>query len=158
MTAGLTAAGLRDAYGAFPTGVVAVCAAVNGTPVGLAMSSFTTVSLAPPLVSVCVQHTSTTWPVLAGRPRVGLSVLGAGQGSLCRRLASKTEDRFAGVGLTVTDDDAVLLDGAAAWFECSPHDVMRAGDHDVVLLRVEKLQRHHGVSPLIFYSGETRDL
>ncbi|MDQ0382889.1 flavin reductase family protein [Amycolatopsis thermophila] len=113
MAAGLTATELRDAYGAFPTGVVAVCAAIKGIPVGLAMSSFTTVSLAPPLVSVCVQHTSTTWPVLAGRPRLGLSVLGAGQGSLCRRLASKTEDRFAGLGLTVTDD-AVLLDGAAA--------------------------------------------
>lgn len=65
---------LRRAFGCFPSGIT-VCALVDGTPVGMAASSFTSVSLAPPLVSVCIQHTSTTWPVLRNRPRLGLSVL-----------------------------------------------------------------------------------
>ncbi|MFE3287545.1 flavin reductase family protein, partial [Streptomyces sp. NPDC059233] len=55
---------LRAVYGAFPTGVTAIAALIDGAPVGLAASSFTTVSLAPPLVSVCMAHTSSTWPVL----------------------------------------------------------------------------------------------
>jgi flavin reductase (DIM6/NTAB) family NADH-FMN oxidoreductase RutF len=87
---------LRQAFGCFPSGVAAVCAVVDGSPVGLAASSFTSVSVAPPIASVCVQHTSTTWPVLRQRPRLGLSVLAEGQDAVCQRLANKNGDRFAG--------------------------------------------------------------
>jgi flavin reductase (DIM6/NTAB) family NADH-FMN oxidoreductase RutF len=158
-TAGaIGASGLRSAYGAFPSGVAAVCAVRDDVPVGFAMSSFVAVSLDPPLVSVCVQHTSTTWPLLVDRPRLGLSVLGRGQSAVCRRLASKTEDRFKDVAVTTTDSGAVLIDGAAAWFECSLHDVVRAGDHDLVLMRVERLLVHGDVEPLVFHGSTFRDL
>jgi hypothetical protein len=62
---------LREAFGCFPSGVTAVCALVDGTPRGMAASSFTSVSLTPPLVSLCVQRTSSTWPLLSDRPRLG---------------------------------------------------------------------------------------
>src|SRR5690606_13074244 len=68
--------GLRRVYGAYPTGVTAVAGLVGGRPVGIAASSFVPVSLTPPLVSVCVAHTSTTWPLLRDLPRIGISVLG----------------------------------------------------------------------------------
>ena len=65
---------LRRVYGSHPGGVTAVCALRDGAPVGIVASSLVGVSMDPPLVSVCVQHTSTTWPLLADRPRTGLSV------------------------------------------------------------------------------------
>jgi flavin reductase (DIM6/NTAB) family NADH-FMN oxidoreductase RutF len=66
---------LRRVFGCFPSGVIAVCASIDGEPVGMAASSFTTVSVAPPLVSICVQNTSTTWPRLRECERLGVSVL-----------------------------------------------------------------------------------
>lgn len=62
---------LRPAFGCFPSGVTAVCADVDGVPAGLAASSFTSVSVEPPLVSVCMQHSSTTWPTCGAGPGSG---------------------------------------------------------------------------------------
>ena len=152
------AASLRMAYGSFPSGVAAVCALRDGAPVGMVVSSFVAVSMQPPLVAVCVQHTSTTWPLLADRPRLGLSVLGSAHDRACRQIAAKTGDRFAGIDHTVTTEGAVLLHDAATWWDCSTHDVMAAGDHDVVLLRVEALQVHDGVAPLVFHSSRFHTL
>lgn len=70
----LDAQRLRQAFGCFPGGVTAVASLVDGEPVGMAVSSFTSVSMAPPLVSVCMQDSSSTWPKLRDRPRLGLSV------------------------------------------------------------------------------------
>jgi Conserved protein/domain typically associated with flavoprotein oxygenases, DIM6/NTAB family len=117
---------VRRVYGAFPSGVIAVCAMRGGAPVGIAASSFVPVSIEPPLVSVCVQQASTTWPLLADRPRLGLSVLGATHDKACRQIAAKTGDRFAGVAFTATDDGAVLLHDAAAWLDCSIHEIVPA--------------------------------
>lgn len=142
---------LRRAYGTFPSGVIAVCGLRDGGPVGIAASSFVPVSMAPPLVSVCVQHTSTTWPRLAECPRLGLSVLGSSQRGVCRQIAAKTGDRFADVAFAATGEGAVLLHGAAAWLDCSIHDTVTAGDHDLILLRVEALRIHEDVRPLVFH-------
>ena len=72
----LTPTSLREAFGHFPSGVVAIAAEVNGVREGLAASTFVPVSLDPPLVSFCVQNISTTWPKLKGVPMLGISVLG----------------------------------------------------------------------------------
>ncbi|WP_432824655.1 flavin reductase family protein [Dactylosporangium sp. CA-092794] len=142
---------LRRVFGAFPTGVTAVAAIVDGTPVGLAASSFTSVSLDPPLVSVCIAHTSTTWPVLRRAPRLGVSVLGAHQEHLGRQLAQRTGNRFAGATWRASVAGEILLDGACAWLDCSIYDVFRAGDHDIVVLRVHDLDADHDVPPLVFH-------
>lgn len=149
---------LRRAYGRFPSGVIAVCALRDGVPVGIAASSFVAVSIEPPLVSICVQRTSATWPLLAGCPRLGLSVLGDGHDAACRQLGSKTGDRFAGIPWYATAAGAVILGGAAAWLECSVHDVIEAGDHDLVLLRVAGLRVHDGIGPLVFHESRFRRL
>jgi flavin reductase (DIM6/NTAB) family NADH-FMN oxidoreductase RutF len=145
---------LRHAFGAFPSGVTALAAlADGGTPVGLAASSFTSVSLDPPLVSVCVAHTSTTWPLLRDRARLGVSVLGAHQADTCRRLAARDSNRFADVDWTATADGAVLIEGASAWFDCSIERLIQAGDHDIVLLRVHELDADHATAPLVFHAS-----
>ncbi|RFS87597.1 flavin reductase [Actinomadura spongiicola] len=156
----MTAVGveLRRVYGAYPTGVTVVAGLVGGRPAGIAASSFVPVSLDPPLVSVCVAHTSTTWPLLRGLPRIGISVLAAHQGRVGRRLGSREGDRFAGVDWRSTPDGCVLIEGAAAWYVCSIEHQFRSGDHDIVVLRVHDLDACTGVPPLVFHGGTFRDL
>lgn len=144
---------LRRVYGAYPTGVAVVAGLVDGRPEGFAASSFVPVSLDPPLVSVCVAHTSTTWPRLRGLPRIGISVLGARQEHVGRRLGSRTADRFAGVAWRSTLDGCVLVDDAAAWYDCSVDQQVRAGDHDIVVFRVHDLDAAPGTSPLVFHAS-----
>ena len=149
---------LRDAYGAFPSGVVGLCAMVDGVPTGMAASSFVAVSLDPPLVAVCVQHTSTTWPRLRDRPHVGVSVLGESHDRAAQRLAAKTGDRFEGLTLGTTPGGAVLIEGASAWLECGVEQELPAGDHTIVLLRIESLDVQPAVAPLVFHSSTYRRL
>ncbi|MEJ2890506.1 flavin reductase family protein [Actinomycetospora aeridis] len=147
----LDASGLRLVLGAHPEGVVALAAVVNGALEGLAVSTFTPVSLEPALVSVCVAHTSTTWPRLRAAPRLGISVLAEDHAQLGRRLASTGQDRFVGTSVTVGASGAVLIDGACAWFDCSVEDEITAGDHLIAVLAV--LEAHHrpDVRPLVFH-------
>ncbi|WP_435174918.1 flavin reductase family protein [Actinacidiphila sp. bgisy145] len=154
----LSATELRRVFGAFPTGVTAIAALVDGVPTGMAANSFTSVSLDPPLLSVCVAHTSTTWPALAGRARLGVTVLGADQERDCAQLAARGADRFAGLDWHATADGAVLLDRGSAWFDCSVEQLVRAGDHDIVLLRVHALDADHAVTPLVFHASRFRRL
>jgi flavin reductase (DIM6/NTAB) family NADH-FMN oxidoreductase RutF len=149
---------LRNAYGCFPSGVTAICAMVGGQPVGLAASSFTSVSLEPPLVSVCVQSSSRTWAVLKAANRVGVSVLGETHGDVCRQLAAKTGDRFTGVDWEASPADALFIRGAAVWLECSIDRIVLAGDHELVLLNVELLRVAPDVPPLVFHGSRFRAL
>jgi flavin reductase (DIM6/NTAB) family NADH-FMN oxidoreductase RutF len=149
---------LRRVFGTFPTGVVAMAAVVDGAPAGMAASSFVSVSLDPPLVSVCVAHTSTTWPVLLPVGRLGISVLGAHQEHAGRQLSAPGADRFAGLDWRATADGAVLLAGASAWLDCAVERQVPAGDHDIVLLRVHDLGADPRVPPLVFHGSAFRRL
>ncbi|MEO6881800.1 MAG: flavin reductase family protein [Mycobacteriaceae bacterium] len=146
---------LRATFGRFPTGVVAVCGLVDGAPVGFAASTFVPVSLDPPLVSFCVQHTSKTWPRLVGLPSLGLSVLGEGHESAARGLAARSGDRFSGLGLQTSAAGAVFLHGSSAWLECTVRDQLTAGDHAIVLLDVQGLLSHD-IEPLVFHNSSFR--
>src|SRR3984885_15656252 len=123
---------LRHVFGAFPSGVAAVAAIVENIPVGIAASSFTSVSLNPALVSLCIAHTSTTWPVLRRAPRLGVSILSAAQERAGRQLADRRGDRFAELSWRATANGAVLLDGASGWLETSVDRQGRGGGHDIV--------------------------
>jgi len=149
---------LRRVYGAYPTGVAVVAGLVGGRPAGIAASSFVSVSLDPPLVAVCVAHTSTTWPLLRERPRIGISVLGAHQEHIGRQLGARTNDRFAGVDWRSTVDGCVLVAGAAAWFDCSIEQQVRSGDHDIVVFHVQDLGAAADVPPLVFHASAFRRL
>lgn len=150
---------LRSAYGAFPSGVVAVCAQVDGEPVGMAVSAFVPVSLDPPLVGICIQNTSNTWPRLREAGVVGVSVLRRTQGPAARQLASKGVDRFAGIPCSVTDRGALVLHEAETWFECAVHEVSSAGDHEFVQLRVLQVSTSGDSSdPMVFHGSKFRSL
>ncbi|WP_084681953.1 flavin reductase family protein [Actinomycetospora chiangmaiensis] len=147
----LDASGLRLVLGAHPQGVIALAAVVDGALEGIAVSTFTPVSLEPALVSVCVAHTSTTWPRLRTAPGLGVSVLAEDHAQLARRLAAPGQDRFVGTSVTVGASGAVLIDGACAWFDCVVENEITAGDHLIAVLAV--LEAHHrpDVRPLVFH-------
>ena len=149
---------LRRVFGCFPSGVTAVCAVVDGDPVGIAASSFTSVSIDPPLVSVCVQDSSRTWPRLRRAARIGLSVLSFGQDSTCHALAAREGDRFSGVRWLPSADGAVFIEGAAAVLDCTLHSELPAGDHVIALLRIERVHADPDVTPLIFHGSRFRQL
>ncbi|WP_329110309.1 flavin reductase family protein [Micromonospora sp. NBC_01699] len=149
---------LRRVFSAFPTGVVAIAALTGGVPMGIVASSFTSVSLDPPIVSLCVAHTSTTWPVLRAARRYGISVLSADQEQACRQLSGRGVDRFAELGWRASGEGAVFLDGASAWLECTPFEQVTAGDHDIILLRVHDLGGDAEISPLVFHHSRFRRL
>jgi flavin reductase (DIM6/NTAB) family NADH-FMN oxidoreductase RutF len=154
----LDPATLRRVLGAYPTGVTALAALVDGEPVGMAANSFTSVSLDPPLVSVCVATTSSTWPKLRRATRLGVSVLSHEQEAASRSLASRGVDRFAGLSWHATEDGAILLDGASAWFDCAVEREIRAGDHEIVLLNVHGLGTDPLTPPLVFHGSRYRRL
>jgi flavin reductase (DIM6/NTAB) family NADH-FMN oxidoreductase RutF len=149
---------LRQAFGAFPSGVAAICARVDRQPVGMAASSFTSVSVDPPLVSVCIQNSSTTWPVLRDRARLGLSVMSQWQDVACRQLASKEGDRFANIEWDAGPHDSVLVRGSSAWMEVSLYKEIEAGDHLIALLEVHGLDTSPHTPPLIFHASQFRKI
>jgi flavin reductase (DIM6/NTAB) family NADH-FMN oxidoreductase RutF len=151
-------ADLRRAFACFPTGVTAVCAVVEGQPVGMAASSFTSVSIEPPLVSVCMRKSSNTWRKLAPVPRLGLSFLGVEHEIASRQLAAQTGDRFAGVAWQPSASGAVFITGASVRLECSIHRRIAAGDHEIVLLQIETLSIQPGVKPLVFHASRYHQL
>lgn len=149
---------LRKLYGRYPTGVAAICALRDDRPLGIVATSFTPVSMDPALVSICVQHTSTTWPLLSNGRHLGVSIMASTHEATCRQIASKNADRFAGVPWFATESQAVLLSDAAAWLECEISTAIPAGDHDVVLLSVKAGGVNGDTKPLVFHDSRFRVL
>ena len=154
----LSPSSLREAFGHFPTGVVAVAAEIDGTRVGLAASTFVPVSLEPPLVLFCVQNSSTTWPRLQDAPYLGISVLGEAHDEAARTLAAKTGDRFAGLQTASSERGAVFIQGTSVWLEAAIDQQVDAGDHAIVVLRVSGITVHPEVAPIVFHRSTFRRL
>lgn len=153
----IAGAELKRTYSSFPSGVTAVCALIDGTTVGMAVSAFTSVSLEPPLLSICIREESSTWLRLREARHLGLSVLAESQADTGRQL-SRDGDRFAGLGWEATSEGAVLLDGSAARFECSVRDEIPAGDHLVVLLAIHQVWGGPDSPPLVFHGSRFHGL
>lgn len=144
---------LREAFSGFPCGIVAIAAQTDGGDEVLIASSFTVgISQDPPLVLFAVQHTSSTWPVLHEAPRLGVSVLGDRHADKIRQLAGKDRaHRFDGLELRPTPSGAILIQDAPIWLECSLWQTYPAGDHDIVVLRVEELSSEFAYQPLVWH-------
>lgn len=145
----------RNVLGRYAAGVVAVTAIDprGGEPCGLAVGSFASVSLDPPLVSFCVSETSTSWPRLRAAETLCVNVLADHQRQVCERLAAPGGDKFAGVSWTPSPGGAPVLDGALAWIDCVVVAEHPAGDHVIVVARVTGLDRYDDGDPLVFFRG-----
>lgn len=148
---------LRRAFSAYPTGVVAVGAlGADGAPVGMAVNSFTSISLDPPLVAISVANTSRTWPRFENSASIGLSALGHTQERVSRQLAAREGDRFDGIDWQANDQGAVHFPGATLWLTCSVHAQFPGGDHTIVLLEVSDVEYFEEVEPLLFHRSRYR--
>ena len=141
----------RRVLGHYATGV-AVVTAFAAEPVGMAVNSFTSVSLDPPLVSFCAAMTSATWPRIRAAGRFAVNILDEHQQDACRRFASKDEDRFASTPWHRSTGGSPILDDALAWLDCQIAFEQSAGDHVIVGGLVVGLDAREG-DPLLFYQG-----
>lgn len=125
-------------------------------PAGFTATSFTSVSLDPPLVSFCLAKTASAWPAVAAAQTVAVHVLGQQQESVARTFATSGIDRFAAHGAWSTGPGGVpLLDGVLARMVCRVTQRVQAGDHTIVLAAPE-LGEHHAdpdLTPLVYHSG-----
>ena len=140
--------------GTFPTGVTVVTAMdEDGAPLGLTVNSFTSVSLDPPLVLVCIDTKSNSHDRLVASGSFTVNVLAAEHDALARRFASNpAEGRFDGLGWIPGPTGAPILDGMAAWLACTVEEVYPGGDHSIVLGRVTEA-RATPAPALLFHRG-----
>ncbi|CAN5191245.1 flavin reductase family protein [soil metagenome] len=143
----------RLVLGHYPTGVVVITAVVDDEPVGLAIGSFASVSLDPPLVLFCVHRLSASWARITGAGVFCVNVLAEDQEQLSRTFAARGVDRFEGVGWRPGGTGAPILDDVIAWMECEIERVEEAGDHVVVVGRVVDLDVERPGGPLVFFRG-----
>ena len=144
----------RRVLGHFPTGVTVVTAIDGGVPVGLAIGSFGSVSLDPPLVMFCPGRTSNSWPAIERSGSFCVNVLGDDQAALSSLFAGREPDKFAGVTWSTRATGSPAIDGCIAWIDCTIETVHEAGDHWIVLGRVADLGvGRPEAGPLIFFMG-----
>ncbi len=145
----------RKVLGHFPTGVTVVASQVGDRQLGLAIGSFFSVSLDPPLVGFCVATTSGSWPHMAEVGSFGVSVLADDQHEMSNRFASKLEDKFEGLSWEPAPvTGSPLIHDAVAHLDCDLHDQVTEGDHVVVIGRVRALEVHREeAGPLLFFRG-----
>jgi 3-hydroxy-9,10-secoandrosta-1,3,5(10)-triene-9,17-dione monooxygenase reductase component len=144
----------RQVLGHFPTGVTVITAITDAGPVGLAVGSFFSVSLDPPLVAFCAGKSSTSYPKIADAGHFCVNVLADEQEDICRIFAAKGDDKFSTIGWRPSPaNGAPVINDVLAWIDCDIHAVHEAGDHYIVIGQVHELEVGHEGGPLVFFRG-----
>lgn len=145
---------LRRALGAFATGVTIVTArdAATGEPAGFTANSFTSVSLDPPLLLVCLAHSARSYRVFREAAGFAVNVLSAEQEETARLFATRGADKFGATRWHPGILGAPLIEGCLARFDCAMHERLTAGDHDILMGRVLDFTHQPGKA-LLFHGG-----
>lgn len=144
---------LRQAFGSFVTGVTVVTAwDAEGHPRGMTANSFTSVSLDPPLLLVCIGKHAASFAVFQGARSFAVNMLHQGQAELSALFASKSPDKFKATDHRAVHTGAPVLASCLAWFDCSVHDRVDAGDHMILIGRVHAFDTSPS-QPLAFCRG-----
>jgi flavin reductase (DIM6/NTAB) family NADH-FMN oxidoreductase RutF/pimeloyl-ACP methyl ester carboxylesterase len=150
---------LRDAMGCFATGVTVITAhGLDGKPIGLTANSFTSVSLDPPLLLVCIANNAGSAATLRVVKSFAVNVLQIGQQPTSNRFAGKSEDRFADTKWEVGEYGSPVLLGSLGVFECEREALYEAGDHFILVGKVEKASFEPRRDPLLYFRGKYRRL
>lgn len=143
----------RKTMSCFASGVTVVTARDEaGRPVGLTVSAFSSLSLSPPLVLICLDKRVANLAAFRRGP-FAVNILAEDQAEVSNRFAQRREDRFAGVTHADGALGVPLLDGCVATVECRTHDVAEGGDHDIIMGSVQAVTRHGADRPLIYFAG-----
>ncbi|WP_018391087.1 alpha/beta fold hydrolase [Ancylobacter sp. FA202] len=148
----------RQALGAFLTGVTVVTTRnAAGEMRGFTANSFSSVSLDPPLILVCLAKTASSFPVFSAAENFAVSVLAAEQKDVSALFASKSPDKFSGAPWQLGPAGSPVISGAAAWFDCRRHEVVEAGDHVILIGHVSGFGTRD-VAPLGYCRGAYVDV
>jgi flavin reductase (DIM6/NTAB) family NADH-FMN oxidoreductase RutF len=143
----------RQLLGRFATGVtILTTTAPEGQPLGMTATSLASVSLHPPLISVCVDREAEMHDIILEATEFVVNVLASPQEALARRFSDQHEDRFDGIGYHLSPEGLILLDAVLAHVVCERHATYAAGDHTIVLGRVVGGATSDG-HPLLYYRG-----
>jgi flavin reductase (DIM6/NTAB) family NADH-FMN oxidoreductase RutF len=149
----------RTALGSFATGVTVVTALdLDGKPIGLTVSSFNSVSLAPPLILWSLSLLSPHFESLRKAARYAVNVLSAEQQNISDRFATRNDDHFADLPQHIGLGGVPLIDGCCAWFECVGEAQYPGGDHIIFVGRVERFAQDAASLPLLFHGARYRAL
>ncbi len=149
----------RNIMGHFTTGVsIVTTLAKNGAPIGMTVNSFTSVSLNPPLVLVCLNNSAGTIHQFLETEFFAISVLSESQSEISKLFAKRHSDRFIGTQWHKGENNMPLINGAIAHFECKRTQIHDGGDHTILLGEVTRAQLISDEAPLIYYGGEYREL
>jgi flavin reductase (DIM6/NTAB) family NADH-FMN oxidoreductase RutF len=144
----------RQACGRFATGIaIAGAIDVNGVPHGLTVSSFSSVSLDPPLISICLGHAIAAIDVFRQSRHFGLSILREDQREISERFATRLDDRFESIAWRLGETGVPLLDGVLANMECETWQRVTAGDHDIFIGEIVHASVDDG-APLVHFTGD----
>jgi flavin reductase (DIM6/NTAB) family NADH-FMN oxidoreductase RutF len=148
----------RRTLGCFATGVTVITATdEEGKPRGLTANAFSSLSLDPTLILVCVDHRSDTFPVIGQADAFAVNILGEDQREISQRFARKGEDKFDGVPHHSGTLGTPIIDGALAVIECLRHEAYEAGDHTIFIGNVQHIEHAPG-KPLLFFRGNYANL
>jgi flavin reductase ActVB len=145
----------RESVSDFATGVTIVTTADPGDGhwVGYTASAFASLSLRPPLVLVCLDQGADCHPVFMRAAGIAVSILNHDQGGVARRFARKDGDKFAGGEFAPGRAGHPILEGASTVLECATEDFVDAGDHTIIVARVERVETGTDAEPLLYHRG-----
>jgi flavin reductase (DIM6/NTAB) family NADH-FMN oxidoreductase RutF len=150
---------LRDALGCFATGVTVVtCLNEEGDPAGLTVNSFTSVSLEPPLLLVCIAKAAASAEALTQASHFAVNVLQTGQQPASIRFSTRDQDRFGATPWSCGEAGAPILKDSLGVFECERFAVYDGGDHHILVGQVVKASFDAGLDPLLYFRGRYRRL
>lgn len=157
---GIEAAGLREAFGAFASGLTVVTGVDAEGPIGFTCQSFHSVSLEPPLVSIAIMDTSSSYARMRARGRFAVNILAADQQELAQQFARKGIDRWVGVDWTTSALGNPIIRNSPVTIDCQTWKEYDVGDHVMVIGQVNEIHRHDQISddPLVFYRSCFRSL
>src|SRR5476651_217773 len=142
----------RETLGHYPTGVAVVTAvAEDGSPIGMVVGTFSSVSLDPPLVAFFPMSNSNSFAQLRTATTFCVNVLASDQEPLCRQLATGGANKFDGVRWRPGPLGSPILEDAVSWIECTFEDIREAGDHYIVLGLVQEFAVQRSTLPLLFF-------
>ena len=152
----------RKAMGTFATGVTIITLDLEGEVHGMTANAFASVSLDPPLVLVCVDHSARTHAHLHAKKRFGVNILAEGQRVISEYYARPVHvhgraEEEAGARFERTAKGTPILHGALAYLECRLQSAQDAGDHTIFIAAVEDVVVRQG-EPLLFFRGKYRKI
>jgi flavin reductase (DIM6/NTAB) family NADH-FMN oxidoreductase RutF len=156
MSATFDSAQFRAVLGHVPTSVVVVTGLnAQGSPFGITIGSFASVSLDPPLVGFFPGVRSQSWAAIRESGRFCVNVLGSHQEEACWRFAKEGDDKFAGVEWLPSEGGSPVLPGSIAWIDCEIDSETVMGDHTCVVGRVTSLDHAEEVeNAMVFFRGK----